>query len=172
MLYSSDMDVYMTVKHLQALSFLPHSRIARAFECIATYIPAKLAGFLEYFKVTYITVRNNNKRPMFHPALWSNHNVVMGRLPLTTNALEAWHRRWTEIVGCSHLSITKIISELRSEQHEIEGRILRIFQENVPQGSQNSCDKIRDICLKCENITDENFVKNVALLLSSKQKRV
>lgn len=123
--YSNEIDVYMAVKRLQvcrnnpintdfrlifylkfqALSFLLYSRIAGAYERITKTMPKKLSGFLEYFKGTYVSGRNNNNRPIFHPALWSNHRAVLQRLPLTTNALEAWHRRWTVVVGSNHLSI-------------------------------------------------------------------
>lgn len=131
-----------------------------------------MLSFLEYFNVTYISGLNNNKRPTFHPGLWSNHKAVKENLPLTTNALEAWHRRWTEIVGIKHLSVTKIITELRLEQQEIEGRILRILQGDVPQASENYLDKIKAMCLKIDTVTNDQFIDSIALLLSSKQNRV
>ncbi|XP_021708053.1 uncharacterized protein LOC5565157 [Aedes aegypti] len=171
-MYSSDTNVYMAVKRLQALSFLPYPRISAAFESVKGHITQKLAGFLEYFSVTYVSGLNNNKRPTYHPALWSNYIAVKEKLPLTTNSLEAWHRRWTEVVGDNHLSITNIIIELRKEQKEIEGRILRITQGNIAQASQNYLDKIKAICLNVDNITNEDFIERVALLLSTKQKRV
>ncbi|XP_021707122.1 uncharacterized protein LOC110678481 [Aedes aegypti] len=169
-MYSSDTNVYMAVKRLQALSFLPYPRNSAAFESVKSHITQKLAGFLEYFSVTYVSGLNNNKRPTYHPALWSNYIAVKEKLPLTTNSLEAWHRRWTEVVGDNHLSITNIIIELRKEQKEIEGRILRITQGNIAQASQNHLDKA--ICLNVDNITNEDFIEHVALLLSTKQKRV
>ena len=72
--------------------------------------------FLQYFEETYLFDKNNNKRPLFPPSFWSNYESVLKKIPRTTNILESWHCRWTNLVCNNHLGIIKLVEELRKEQ--------------------------------------------------------
>lgn len=129
--YSNDVSIFMAIKKLQALTFLPSDRIIDAYLELKPSLPIKLVRFMEYFEQTYVLGRNGNRRPLYHPNLWSNFKPVMEGIPRSTNILEALHRRWTLLVGTHHLGINRLVDELRKEQHETEGKILCILKGDL-----------------------------------------
>lgn len=171
--YANDVSIFMGIKKLQALTFLPPERVIPAFNELKLTLPAKLKVFITYFEETYLTGRNNNGRPMYPPAFWSNYISVLERLPRTTNILESWHSRWTTLVGTRHLGIIRIINEIRTEQHTTEGTILNILAGNVHKANEEKAfDKIIfEKVANVENWTDANFIEGVALNLSEKGNR-
>lgn len=169
--YSNQTDVYMAVKKIQALSFLPADRIEAAYIELKTTLPTILQNFFEYFEQTYVTGINNNGRPLFHPRFWSNNKAVVSKIPKSTNHLEAWHRRWTALVGASHLSMTTLIRELRKEQHETEGKILCVLQGESELPMTELDAKIMQKCISANKVSDSDFIQGMALILASKNRR-
>ena len=43
--------------------------------------------------------------------------------PRTSNKVEAWHRRWNNLVGNPHVDLWKIIKKIISEQNRNEFKI-------------------------------------------------
>ena len=113
----------MAIKKLQALSFLPPSRIKPAYFELKPSLPDILGSFLQYFEETYISGKNNNGRPMYHPVLWSNYKTVMEGMPKTTNFVESW----AILTGTHHLSVRKMVDKIRKEQQANDGKILQIL---------------------------------------------
>ncbi|XP_055543340.1 uncharacterized protein LOC129728891 [Wyeomyia smithii] len=174
--YSMNINLYMSTKKICALSFLLHSRIGKAYKELKPTLQDIPKTFFEYFEETYILGKNENGRPLFPPALWSNYKAVRAKIPRSTNLLEAWHRRWTVLVGTNHVSLSKIITEIRKEQHETEGIILQIKNDILPaQSSVDSRKKDQLIFEKCSNLNKSSnleFLCSLSLCLAAKTKRM
>ena len=174
--YGQNIKLFMAVKRLQALSFLPAVRIAEAYCTIKESLKEVLGGpFITYFEATYIYGKNRNGRPLFHPSLWSNHNVVNNNVPKSNNYQEAWHRRWEVLVGPGHLGMTKMVKELIKEQNVTEGIVLCVLQGTL--SSQSTAENleleanIRKKVSAVGSLTNIAFIDGMALVLASKSKR-
>ena len=66
---------------------------------------------------------------MFPPSLWSVTDNIEHAFPRTQNNVEAWHRRWETLVGAAHVSVFKIIEEIRKEQNQVQLEIESIIRE-------------------------------------------
>ena len=71
----------------------------------------------------------------------------------------------------NHLSLTKIVSELCSEQHETSGKIIQILKGNTEGNSGKSTDNLYTICENSDNIENNDFLDQITLELCSKIKR-
>src|SRR6218665_1918712 len=60
--------------------------------------------------------RGGRAEPLFPHALWNCVDAVHADLPKTNNAVEGWHRGFSELLGSNHPSILKFISALQKEQ--------------------------------------------------------
>ena len=100
----------------------------------------------------------------------------MAQIPKSSNFVEAWHNRWQVLVGGSHLSIGKIITELKKEEHETEGQVLRTIEGNVNrQSSAENRELNIQIMKKCaalDKISNRDFIEGMVLCLISKSRRV
>lgn len=93
----------------------------------------ELAPYISYFEETYIGVKNISHRrgrgrggpmiedveyikPLFDITYWNVHMHVLEDEPRTTNALEAWHRRFSHIVGKCHPNVYEFIQRLKEEE--------------------------------------------------------
>ena len=66
---------------------------------------------------------------------WNCHDAVLQDLPRTNNAVEGWHRGFSELLGANHPSIWKFIEGLQKEQSVKDLRIEQyIAGDQLPQG--------------------------------------
>uniref|UniRef100_A0A5S6QL55 Uncharacterized protein n=1 Tax=Trichuris muris TaxID=70415 RepID=A0A5S6QL55_TRIMR len=73
--------------------------------------------------------------------MWSVYDCVLAGLPRTQNSIEAWHRRWETVVGESHVSVYRLLEEIRMEQRRVEidcERYLRGQPSAQPKKMDNS----------------------------------
>ncbi|EAT32996.1 AAEL014751-PA [Aedes aegypti] len=115
--FSSDVELFIFFKKIQALAFLPWEKIPEAFEKLKKTAPTILQDFVSYFETTYVS------------ALWSVYDSINNEIPRTTNQIEAWHRRWNGLVG-SHVGILKMLKEFQLEEKHTRGQILALMSAN------------------------------------------
>jgi hypothetical protein len=135
-LYGTDNVFSLMVRHLAALSFLPAADIPQAFDALKLIMPREADRLVKYFENTYIRGRlrrgqNRRNRAVFEPRIWSvNDNWEFG-FPRTTNHVEAWHRRWDNLIGRAHIGLYSMIREIKKEQATSEAEV-----ENTIRGEQ------------------------------------
>lgn len=165
--YSTETQIFMAVKKLQALSFLPPNRIKSAYFDLKPALPEILGTFLQYFEETYITGKNNNDRPMYHPVLWSNYRTVMEGMPKTTNFIESWHHTWAILAGTHHLSVRKMVDEIRKEQQANDGKILQILAGKTktvcPKEIQEIDTLIYEKVKRVKEWSNSDFIEGISI---------
>ena len=143
-LYGTDENFSLLIRHISALAFLPYNNISGAFDELRTIMPEEANRIMEWFKIYYIrgrirrTARSGNvtrSNPLFPPSLWSVTENVEYAFPRTQNFVEAWHRRWEVLVGNAHVGIFKIITEIQKEQNRVKLEIESILR-GLPRNLQ------------------------------------
>src|SRR6218665_2491181 len=122
--YTSDSDFAVSVRTLAALAFIPLPDIVQSFEELidSPFFQQNeevLRDLVNYFEDTWIgrpNRRGGRAEPLFPHALWNCVDAVHADLPKTNNAVEGWHRGFSELLGSNHPSILKFISALQKEQ--------------------------------------------------------
>lgn len=137
------------VRHIPALAFLPANEIPAAFDILKNNMRDEAAGLMQWFETYYVhgrvrrTMRNGNvlrNNPLFPPDLWSITDNIDHALPRTQNTVEAWHRRWDELLGNTHVGIFKIINEIQREQNRVQLDIELILR-GVPRPIQKRSNR-------------------------------
>jgi hypothetical protein len=135
-LYGTDNVFSVMVRHLPALSFLPAADIPQAFDALKLIMPREADRLVKYFENTYIRERlrrghNRRSRAVFEPRIWSVNDNWELDFPRTTNHVEAWHRRWDNLIGRAHIGLYSMIREIKKEQATSEAEV-----ENTIRGEQ------------------------------------
>lgn len=92
--YTNDADIRIHVKMILALSFVPPTDVASAFEDLVDDCPQQLQPITDYWEDVYIgrRRRRSRNRPLFAVDLWNVLDRLNDNLPRTNNSVEAWHR--------------------------------------------------------------------------------
>ena len=102
--YNHDEELVMRIRQLPALSFASPSDVPHLFAAVLQQLPMPQATEqVLYFERTYIGCTlpgGTHQAPLFPIYLWNFHIDTPFGLPLTTNAVEAWHRSFNVTVGC------------------------------------------------------------------------
>lgn len=122
--YTTDPEFALSIRQLAALAFVPTVDIVQAFNDLldSTFFQDNeeiIRDLLNYFEDTWIgrpTRRGGRREPTFSHSLWNCYDAVLHDLPKTNNAIEGWHRGFSELLGASHPSIWKLIEGLQKEQ--------------------------------------------------------
>lgn len=126
-----DENYSLLLRCFTALAFVPEDRVVEYFKTLCESVPEdapeQIHAFVDYMAETYIgrdiyeTVSSENslvlrirrqavwKEPKFSPKLWSVYERVLNDEPRTTNRLEGWHRRFSQIVAKAHPNIYNFI---------------------------------------------------------------
>ena len=108
------------MRHLFALAFLPSNEIPEAFEALKSHLPEEAEDIVMWFENNYVLgritkcLRNGGvvrAPPLFPPMMWSVQDSMQLGIPRTQNAVEAWHRRWENVIGRAHIGLYSIIEE-------------------------------------------------------------
>ncbi|RWS15961.1 hypothetical protein B4U79_04492 [Dinothrombium tinctorium] len=123
--YGESEEGSLLLRHLGALAFLRVGEIVTAFESLEERFrdnyDGRLYGIWEWFGTNYVIGRlrgrnGNRSPPIFPPSFWCIFDCLDQTLPRTQNSLEAWHRRWNNVVGAYHVGVVRFIQMLRDEQ--------------------------------------------------------
>ncbi len=162
------------MRHLPALTFLSAPEIPQAFDDLKNIVHATVAEIIEWFEENYVHGRIRNRvgngqirksLPLFPPEIWSAFENVEFGFPCTQNDLEAWHRRWNAIKGKAHISLYKIIYEIKEEQNSTGIEIERIVRrEPIPKRRKdvNRENGSRVIIADRANRTNITFLRGIA----------
>ena len=91
----------------------------------------RYSEFLRYFEHTWLGRRapGRSNQPMFPLELWNCYELHLRRVPLTTNAVEGWHRGFQTLLGASHPSLWKLIEAFKKND-----ALQEVRQEQVDSG--------------------------------------
>lgn len=135
--YGSDENFSLKLRHLFALAFLHSDEIPGAFDELKPHLPDEAHEVIDWFENNYVHgrirryLRNGvavRSTPLFPPNLWSLYECFQSGFPRTQNNVEAWHRRWENLVGNAHVGVYRIIGEFRKEQQHVENECERILR--------------------------------------------
>jgi hypothetical protein len=172
--YGTDAEFSLLVKKLLALSFLTPAEILQYFPILKEEAPAKAEDLLQFFDENYVrgpvvkiyangsSIRN---RPRCPPKIWSiAENNALG-MPRTSNSVEAWHRRWENLVNVSHAGLYKFIEEINKEINSSEGTIQSVLagQPKPPQKKEimDAQKRIQNVISNKNNLSLADFVTSV-----------
>ena len=130
----------MHVKQLISLAFIPTVDVVTSFEDLldSTFFSdneAILRELINYFEDNWIgrpARRGGRSKPLFEHALWNCHAAIIDDLPRTNNAVEGWHRGFSELIGANHPTIWKFIDALKMEQNMNEAKIEQYIAGQQP----------------------------------------
>lgn len=135
-LYTTDTGFRLFVRKILALAFLTPDEILQYFPRLADTAPADAKKLLEFFDKNYVRVevrkvlKNGTiirTPPRFSPILWSCHENNNLKIPRTSNSVEAWHRRWENLIAVAHPGIFRFVEEIGKEIHNTEGACVDIL---------------------------------------------
>lgn len=167
---------YMIFKKIEALAFVPVQKVEEAFKMIVEAAPPAIAGFIEYIEDNYVLGKIRKRKsdgtlvrspPAFPPELWNVHQCVLKRQPRTTNRIEGWHNRWSNV--SQEVGFYPIVESLQKEQKITEGEILNILQGiPAPKRSLKETEKDERLLALAVNFETTNlmdYIIGVSLIL-------
>ena len=128
--YQQDPAFVLDVRMIAALAFVPGNDVDRVFALLSNNVDPALDVILDYIEENYIGAirRGRYRRPRFPYAWWGVYDRVMNDLPRTNNAVEGWHNKFNQHVGCHHANIWKIIDIIQKEEDLSEVELTHIRQ--------------------------------------------
>jgi len=171
---TSDSQFALEIRQLAALAFVPVDQVVAAFEALQDsqfYIDneAEIRDLLSYFEDNWIGRPNRRGQRLdaiFPLSLWNVYNAALQDLPKTNNAVEGWHRGFSEILGSYHPSIWKFIEALKKEQSLNELKLEQyVAGENPPRGRKiyrDSAQRLKAIVEDFHNRPILDYVRGVA----------
>ncbi|CAG8694992.1 5230_t:CDS:2, partial [Gigaspora rosea] len=118
-------------------TFLPSNEIPAAFDVLKEKMLPETNEAVQWFEDNYVhgKVRRQMHNgtlscapPLFPPQMWSVHDSIEIVVPRTSNIVEAWHRRWENLVGRPHMGVYTIVTEFQKEQQQVEHQIEAILR--------------------------------------------
>ena len=100
---------------IPALAFVPPEQVEGVFQ----QLKEKLSGdeayneLVKYFEDTYVGNSEGEKKAKFEINFWNVSARVKQGLPKTTNYVEAWHKRMSHAISCSHPTLGVLIDALK-----------------------------------------------------------
>lgn len=185
--YGKNLEFAVFMRQLVALAFLTPSEIIPTFVKLQKIALQKVGagefpnGTLNVFQLIdelYVRgvplkkQRNQQQKfkpPRFKPTSWSIAQNNKLDIPRTSNSVEAFHRRWQNLVGTTHIGVFKFVEELQLEQNVIEGKIIGI-NAGAPRPPQSKellarKERIKNVIQNSKTIAKIDFVKNIAMNL-------
>jgi hypothetical protein len=173
--YGSNEYFSASLRLLPALAFLSSPEIPAAFLEVKALISNEADVVVTWFEENYVLGRLRNPGrngiprrhpPLFPPDQWSVfENNELG-FPRSQNNIEAWHRRWSALVGKKHLGLYKFITQIKREQNEVENDFERINNgEPRPNLRKEDMDRekaLRTIIADRGNRTTIRFLQGIA----------
>lgn len=126
-----DTDIREQLLELMALSFVPLDDVAPVFDMLMDDLHESVVDFASYIEATYIRGRPARGRrratpPLFPPALWNSHDLVLGGHARTNNVVEGFHAKFNQMVHTHHANIWRFIDALKDVQEETEQTIAQV----------------------------------------------
>ncbi|XP_068207903.1 uncharacterized protein [Palaemon carinicauda] len=120
--YSNEENFSLRIRQLFALAFLPSNEILEPFGALKSHLPEEAEDIVMGFENNYVLGRVRKRLrnggvirapPLFPPVMWSVHDSMQLGIPRMHDQVEAWYRRWENIIERAHIGLYGIIEELR-----------------------------------------------------------
>lgn len=173
--YGTDENFSLMMRHLIALAFVPSDEIPEAFYILKQHLPVEAANVADWFESYYISgkvkrhLRNGTEvrtPPPFTPKMWSVYDSVEENIPRTQNNIEAWHRRWENIIGRAHPGLHYIIEEFQKEQRRVEHEAECIIRgEPIPKKKKATAvreERIIRVVKEYRNVNIMDYLRGIA----------
>jgi len=131
--YENDDAIRGSVRCLSALTFIPITDVADAFDILVDDMPAhdhmnKLVSFFEHTYIKGRRLRGRNKT--FGPALfsvetWNQSNSAIDGIARTTNSVEGWHHGLQSLFHCHHPTIWTFLDGLKQDMNKQKALLLQ-----------------------------------------------
>ncbi|CAG8540062.1 726_t:CDS:2 [Gigaspora rosea] len=128
--YGLDKNFSIKLRQLFALAFLPSREIPAAFKELKKNISTDAKDG------SRTLINTSCSPPLFPLQMWSMHDSMETGILRTQNIVEAWYRRWENLVGRPHVGVYIIIEEFQKEQQKVEHQV-----EAVIHGAQHLASK-------------------------------
>lgn len=178
--YNTDVRFALNIRMLMATAFVPRKDVCVAFEELVQsnyYVENEvvLEPVVTYFESTWIGIlsRSGKRRmkPYFSHKLWNCHDAVIQDLVKTNNSLEGWHNSFNRKVRINHLSLTKYISVIKTEQSITECMLVQM-NTGMPVAAKKKrvyvdIDlRIKNIVINYDSAKKLQFLHDIAAVLS------
>lgn len=136
--YGNDQNFSLLIRHIPALAFLSVLEIPVAFDELKELLLEEAEPIIKWFDDNYVRGRHrrtlkNGQIQRWPPEMWSVFENRHLALPRTQNKIEAWHRRWENLVGRAHVGIFAIIKEIQKEQNIVKNEVERALRGEPAQ---------------------------------------
>lgn len=71
--------------------------------------------------------RRHRIPPRFSPLIWNQYATTLSGMARTTNAVEAWHGKFSKLIVTYHSNVWKFLEYIKKEQHDIESLITQLL---------------------------------------------
>ncbi|KAG0437344.1 hypothetical protein DMUE_3748 [Dictyocoela muelleri] len=123
-----------------------------------------------WFKNLYLSDQKSQKS-IFNISFWSSYTRIIDSSPLTTNAIEGWHRSLNFNVRVYKPNIKILVDELKKEQMKVEYEMVKVLHEilsNGPSQISNDSMKYKNAILNHKNCSPIEYLKYMASLFEIK----
>lgn len=169
--YDTEIEFAEEIRKIFALSFVSPQEIPQYFQALYTSLSQDAQLFADWFKNNYILTQNGTE-PRNPPRFWSCTYLLQNELPCTQCFIEAFHKRFNNIVGRSHPGFYFLVSEIIKEIKHATVKIERIQRgEPEPKQSRLTVHKYRNISnviANKQNLTPIEFLTGIATSLALK----
>lgn len=154
-----------------SLAFVPPEKVRSYYDelCASKFFEdhsQEMDKFLMYFEKAWIgrNLGGRRKKALYDIALWNCYHGELESAPLTTNAIEAWHRGFNSQVQASHPTIWKLIDALKKDNAV---NILKTHQINAGLDTKKNTynDKhanILRVVQRCDSLEPLVYLKSIA----------
>ncbi|KAG0429811.1 hypothetical protein DMUE_5716 [Dictyocoela muelleri] len=175
--YKQNFSFRFLIKIIFCLAFIPIDDLEKTADDLDIFFKeniycSEVELIWSWFKQQYIKNYQNNKDDnvtIFNPVFWSIYKRTLEMEPLTTNALESWHRSLNQYIRVPHPSLKEIGLELLKEQQKIELNLTKSFYDpvlNQDLGENNKNKMIRDIVKKYGEFDNIHYLNLLARLIN------
>ncbi|KAG0435930.1 hypothetical protein DMUE_4473 [Dictyocoela muelleri] len=162
-----------------AFSFFPPNEIPKNVLLYEEYLnnnnksdKRNIFKIWNWLKEPYL--KNDFKKPInvFFKNFEGPIQAFLSDCPLTTNAIEGWHRSLNFNIRIPHPSITILVEELIKEQNKVEFEIIKLLHNRYTvTNNLNNESRFRKIILDYDKFYDLGFIKYIASLFEIKTNR-
>ncbi|KAG0438388.1 hypothetical protein DMUE_3121 [Dictyocoela muelleri] len=171
--YKCDSEFRLTVKMIMSFAFIPIYSLNEIIVEFEKYIKNKIYfneinNIWKWFKNQYLL---NTNKSIFNINFWSSYNRIIDSSPLTTNAIEGWHRSLNFNIRIYKPNIQVLVDELKKEQSKTEYEMVKILHDILSNGPSNKsiCStKYLNAILNYKNCSPIEFLKYMASLFEIK----
>lgn len=163
--YDSEISFAEEIRKIFALSFVSPPEIPIFFFALYDTLTQDAKLLADWFCEQYI-ITSNGTEPRNPPRFWSCMYLLQNDLPCTQCYIEAFHKRFNNIVGCSHPSFYFLVHEIINEMKHAKTKIERV-QSGEPEPKQSRVtqkkfEHINNVIANKASLTPVEFLTGIS----------